>query len=176
MDDLINKAEHHMELGEYQQARKIYNEILLIDPNNARAYNKLGVISAREENLEQAKIYFIKALELNPKLSSASSNLGNIYFETGDFEKAKDCYEKAIALDPDNPVPYNNLAVIYKKSKDIDKFVKFYKKSVELSTQRLNDITKMQLKKKETIKSPYMAIFGFIIVVLVLYLLISFIR
>ncbi|WP_213975142.1 tetratricopeptide repeat protein [Tepidanaerobacter acetatoxydans] len=175
MDDLINKAEHHMERGEYQQARKIYNEILLIDPNNAIAYNKLGVISAREENLEQAKIYFIKALELNPKLSSASSNLGNIYFEKGDFEKAKDCYEKAIAIDPDNPVPYNNLAVIYKKSKDIDKFVKFYKKSIELSTHKLND-TKIDFKKKEAKKLPYMAILGFLIVMLILYLLISFKR
>lgn len=175
MDDLINKAEHYMERDEYQQARKIYNEILLIDPNNARAYNKLGVISVCEENLEQAKTYFIKALELNPKLSSASSNLGNIYFETGDFEKAKDCYEKAIALDPDNPVPYNNLAVIYKKSKDIDKFVKFYKKSIELSTHKLND-TKMHFEKKEAIKSPYMAILGFLIVMLVLYLLIYFVR
>lgn len=175
MDDLMIKAENHMQRGEYQEAREIYNEILSRDFDNAKAYNKLGVILAREQKTEQAKTYFMKALELNPRLSSAASNLGNVYFEARDLKNAKKYYEKAITLDPDNPIPYNNLAVVYKQSKDIDKYVKFYKKSVELSARRINDSTILPHEKKD-IRPVYKAVIGFLAVVLILYLLTSFAR
>lgn len=175
MDDLMIKAESHMERGEYQEARKIYNNILSRDPNNAKAYNKLGVILAREGNAEEAKTHFIKALKLNPRMSSAASNLGNVYFEAQDLEKAKEYYEKAIALDPENPIPYNNLAVIYKRSKDIDKYVKFYKKSVELSARRISG-SRTTPQKKEAMRPIYKVVVAFLAIVLILYLLTSLAR
>ncbi|HHY70980.1 MAG TPA: tetratricopeptide repeat protein [Thermoanaerobacterales bacterium] len=175
MDALMIKAESYMQRGEYQQARKIYNDILARDPNNAKAYNKLGVILAREGNVEQARVHFINALKLNPRLSSAASNLGNIYFEARDLEKAKEYYEKAIALDPENPIPYNNLAVIYKQSKDIDKYVKFYKKSVELSARRISS-SGIPQQKKGAMRPVYKAVTGFLAIALVIYLLTSFVR
>ena len=126
LDSLMIKAERFMQIGDYENAKKLYLEILNNEPENAKAYNKLGVISAREGNLQEAKHRFLKALELNPRLSSAASNLGNIYFEADDLKKAEEFYKKAISLNPDNPVPYNNMAVIYKKQ-TIDEYVKYYK-------------------------------------------------
>jgi Flp pilus assembly protein TadD len=175
MDDLIFIAESHMERGEYHEARKIYNEVLSRDPNNAKAYNKLGVILAREGDIEQAKTHFMKALEINPYMSSAASNLGNVYFEAHDMEKAKEYYKKAIVLDPENPIPYNNLAVIYKKSKDMDRYVKFYKKSVELSVRRI-DGSKKHSSKNEAMAPIYKTVIAFLAIVLILYLLTSFVR
>lgn len=175
MDDLMFKAENHMERGEYKEARKIYNDILSKDPSNAKAYNKLGVILARDGNVREAKANFIKALEINPRMSSAASNLGNVYFEAQDFEKAKDYYEKAIALDPENPIPYNNLSVIYKQTKDINKYVKFYKKSVELSARRIDGSRKYSPKKGAMVPI-YKTVIVFLAIVLILYLLTSYVR
>lgn len=172
MDELMMEAEKHLERGEYEEARRIYEQIVNNEPNNAKAYNKLGVIAAYEKNNEEAEAYFKKALELDPKLSSAASNLGNIFFEKEELEKARECYEKAIDLDPDNPIPYNNLAVIYKKQKEIDKFVKFYKKSVELSNKQLRNPQKDKFDKSQGAKSSHVGIIGFIVIALILYVLI----
>ncbi|HHV83826.1 MAG TPA: tetratricopeptide repeat protein [Tepidanaerobacter syntrophicus] len=174
MDELMMEAEKHLERGEYEEARHIYEQIINDEPDNAKAYNKLGVIAAYEKNNEEAEAYFKKALELDPKLSSAASNLGNIFFEKEELEKARECYEKAIDLDPDNPIPYNNLAVIYKKQKEIDKFVKFYKKSVELSNKQLRNPQKDKSGKRQRATSSYTGtgILGFIAVALILYVLI----
>ncbi|HHW01386.1 MAG TPA: tetratricopeptide repeat protein [Thermoanaerobacterales bacterium] len=136
VEDLMAEGRKLMNLGDYDGARDLFNELISREPDNAEAYNKLGVICARQRDFEEAKKCFLKALELKADFSSAASNLGNIFFETGDLDKAEEYYKKAAAMDPDNPVPYNNLAVIYKKQKKIDKYVSFYKKSISLESRR----------------------------------------
>lgn len=173
MENLMLKAENHMKRGEYEEARKIYNDILLKDPGNAKAYNKLGVICAYEKDTNQAKIYFMKALQLNPHLSSAASNLGNIYFELQDLDKAKTFYEKAIAIDPHNPIPYNNLAVVYKKLNDMENYVKYYKKSVKLSTDISNNL---EIRLHSKFSRAYKLVIGILAIGPVLYLLIWLVR
>jgi Flp pilus assembly protein TadD len=133
---LISEVQHLLDMGKYDEAKEKTMEILSSDPENAEAYNKLGVILIREKKLEEAKTAFTKALELKPRFSSAACNLGNLYFESGDMASAEQLYEHAIEYDPDNPVPYNNLAVIYRKQHRLDESVKCYKKSINLKFRR----------------------------------------
>ncbi|MDI3480835.1 MAG: hypothetical protein PWQ97_490 [Tepidanaerobacteraceae bacterium] len=134
--DLMLQGKKLMNLGEYDKAKEVFLALISREPNNAEAYNKLGVINVRLGDFSEAKSMFLKALEIKPDYSPAVSNLGNVFFEAGDMDKAEEYYKKAAAMDPDNPVPYNNLAVIYKKKKKIDKYVAYYKKSISLENRR----------------------------------------
>jgi tetratricopeptide (TPR) repeat protein len=82
----------------YLRAEKALLTILRIDQKNAAAYNRLGIIYARQKAYKDAIECFEIAQSLEPNASSLH-NVGLIYFETEDYAKSVLAYEQALALD-----------------------------------------------------------------------------
>lgn len=80
------------------RAEKALLSILKFDERNAAAYNRLGIIYAKEKHYEEAIECFEIAQSLDNNASSLH-NVGLIYFETGDYEKAAQAFKKAIEVD-----------------------------------------------------------------------------
>lgn len=87
------------------KAEKALLTILQFDQKNAVAYNRLGVLYAKEHRYDEA----IECLEISQSLdpnASSLHNVGLIYLETKNYEKAAMAFEQAIALEGDLPARY----------------------------------------------------------------------
>ncbi len=74
--------------------------ILKIDEKNVAAYNRLGILYAKQKEYKDAIDCFEIASSIEPSASSLH-NLGLIYYETENYEKAAVAFEQALKLEND---------------------------------------------------------------------------
>lgn len=80
------------------RAEKALLTILKIDEKNAAAYNRLGILYAKQKEFKDAIDCFEIACSIEPT-SSSLHNLGLIYYETENYEKAVTAFEEALKLE-----------------------------------------------------------------------------
>ncbi len=105
MKKLWSLAQSAMRERKPLKAEKALLTILKFDEKNAAAYNRLGILYAREKHFKEAIECFEIAQSLDNNASSLH-NVGLIYLETGNYEKAAMAFEQAIALEGDQPGRY----------------------------------------------------------------------
>ena len=87
------------------KAEKALLTILKFDEKNAAAYNRLGILYAKEKHFKEAVECFEIAQSLDNNASSLH-NVGLIYLETGKYEKAAMAFAQAIDIEGDQPGRY----------------------------------------------------------------------
>lgn len=130
-DSLIDKK--------YLRAEKALLTILRVDKRNASAYNRLGILYAKQNNFKEAIECFEIAQSLEPSASSLH-NVGLIYFETKNYEKAALAFEQALAIDNDLPARYIAYAKVQEKLGHNNKMIDALEQAVRLepTPQSLN--------------------------------------
>ena len=93
-------AHQGMRENRFLRAEKALLSILKIDEKNAAAYNRLGILYAKQKEYKDAIDCFEIASSIEPTASSLH-NLGLIYYETEDYPKASTAFEQAIKLESD---------------------------------------------------------------------------
>ncbi len=112
IDELI---EYFDSINEFEELTKLYELVLLMNPENTKALNNLAVIYADYyKNYEKAREYYEKTLALDSNEASVHYNFGVILeFNFQEYEHAKEHYLKAIELDPKYVDCYLNLSWLY---------------------------------------------------------------
>jgi tetratricopeptide (TPR) repeat protein len=87
-----------MRENRFLRAEKALLTILKIDEKNAAAYNRLGILYAKQREYKDAIDCFEIASSIEPSASSLH-NLGLIYYETENYEKAATAFEQALKLE-----------------------------------------------------------------------------
>lgn len=98
LDQLWSIAQTSLQDRKYLRAEKALLTILRVDERNASAYNRLGILYAKQQQYKEAIECFEIAQSLEPSASSLH-NVGLIYFETGQYDKAALAFEQALAID-----------------------------------------------------------------------------
>lgn len=80
------------------RAEKALLTILKIDKRNAAAYNRLGILYAKQKEYKDAIDCFEIASSIENSASSLH-NLGLIYYETENYDKAATAFEHALKLE-----------------------------------------------------------------------------
>jgi tetratricopeptide (TPR) repeat protein len=80
------------------RAEKALLTILKIDEKNTAAYNRLGILYAKQKEYRDAIDCFEIACSIEPTASSLH-NLGLIYYETENYDKAVTAFESALKLE-----------------------------------------------------------------------------
>ena len=91
-------AHQGMRENRFLRAEKALLTILKIDEKNAAAYNRLGILYAKQKEYRDA----IDCFEIASSIESTPSslhNLGLIYYETENYEKAAVAFEQALKLE-----------------------------------------------------------------------------
>src|SRR6059058_3327601 len=91
-------AHQGMRENRFLRAEKALLTILKIDEKNAPAYNRLGILYAKQKEYRDA----IDCFEIASSIESTPSslhNLGLIYYETENYEKAAVAFEQALKLE-----------------------------------------------------------------------------
>lgn len=84
----------------YLRAEKALLTILRVDERNARAYNRLGILYAKQQQFNDAIECFEIAQSLQPSASSLH-NVGLTYHQVGQLDKARQAFEQALELEGD---------------------------------------------------------------------------
>jgi len=101
--------------GDIEKAKVIYEEILVLEPNNHNALQLLGVIEIGNKQYTKALDLFIKSLEINPLNHVVYLNKGNALNELKRFDEALDSYDKAIEIKPDYSRAFYNRGITLAK-------------------------------------------------------------
>ncbi|MBR1874851.1 tetratricopeptide repeat protein [Candidatus Saccharibacteria bacterium] len=114
MKKLWDVAQTSMKDRKPLRAEKALLTILKFDEKNAAAYNRLGILYAKEQNYDEAIECFEIAQSLDNNASSLH-NVGLIYLETGAYEKAAMAFEQALELEEAVPARHIALSKAYEK-------------------------------------------------------------
>lgn len=97
---------------EWRKAEKLFDEILVIQPQFSGAYVNKALIAIQQKNLSGANNQLDKALEVNAMNPYAYQMKGRVARLTGDFEQAEKSYLKALNIWPEYPEAQVNLAIL----------------------------------------------------------------
>ena len=98
LDRLWEVAQESLRDRRYLRAEKALLTILRVDERNATAYNRLGILYAKQKAFDDAIECFEIAQSLEPSASSLH-NVGLIYYETKRYAKAALAFEQALAME-----------------------------------------------------------------------------
>jgi tetratricopeptide (TPR) repeat protein len=94
----IGVAYHHM--FALDQARKYYQQALVMNPSYADALNNLAAVYHGEHDYKQAERTYKRALKYAPSAAITYCNLGTSYFAEEKYKAGMEAYHKALALNP----------------------------------------------------------------------------
>lgn len=131
LDQLWDVAQDSLREKKYLRAEKALLTILRVDERNATAYNRLGILYAKQQAFKDAIECFEIAQSLEPSASSLH-NVGLIYYETGNYDKAALAFEQALAMENDLAARHIAYAKVQEKMGHNKKMIEALEKAVEL--------------------------------------------
>lgn len=131
LDGLWSIAQESLREKKYLRAEKALLTILRVDERNATAYNRLGILYAKQQAFKDAIECFEIAQSLEPSASSLH-NVGLIYYETGNYEKAALAFEQALAMEHDISARHIAYAKVQEKLGHDKKMIESLEKAVEI--------------------------------------------
>lgn len=131
LDKLWEVAQQSLRDKKYLRAEKALLTILRVDERNATAYNRLGILYAKQQAYKDAIECFEIAQSLEPSASSLH-NVGLIYYETGDYVKAALAFEQALAMESDLSARHIAYAKVQEKLGHPKKMIESLERAVEI--------------------------------------------
>lgn len=131
LDKLWDVAQEALHEKKYLRAEKALLTILRVDERNATAYNRLGILYAKQQAFKDAIECFEIAQSLEPSPSSLH-NVGLIYYETGHYEKAALAFEQALAMEDDLAARYIAYAKVQERLGHSKKMLESLERAVEI--------------------------------------------
>lgn len=131
LDQLWTIAQTSLQDRKYLRAEKALLTILRVDERNASAYNRLGILYAKQQQYKEAIECFEIAQSLEPSASSLH-NVGLIYFETENYTKAALAFEQALDMDSEHAARHIAYAKVQEKLKNDKKTIESLERAVEL--------------------------------------------
>lgn len=131
LDQLWSIAQTSLQDRKYLRAEKALLTILRVDERNASAYNRLGILYAKQQQYREAIECFEIAQSLEPSASSLH-NVGLIYFETENYDKAALAFEQALAMDSEHSARHVAYAKVQEKLGNNKRMIEALERAVQL--------------------------------------------
>lgn len=131
IDSFWKIAQEAFRQEKYLRAEKALLTILRVDEKNAVAYNRLGILYAKQENFDEAIECFEIAQSLEPTANNLH-NVGLIYYNTGEYGKAAIAFEQAIDIDNTSAARYIAYAKVQEKLGDHKKEIQALERAIEI--------------------------------------------
>ena len=135
MGKLWDIAHQGMRENRFLRAEKALLTILKIDQKNAAAYNRLGILYAKQKEYKDAIDCFEIASSIEPTASSLH-NLGLIYYETENYQKAATAFEQALKLEEELAARHVAYAKVQEKLGNTKLMFQGLERAVELEPNK----------------------------------------
>lgn len=148
----LTNANNYLNVKDYENAVKLYNEVLSEDAVNVEALYGKGLSLLKLKKYEEAIKAFDQVLLINPAFKDTYYRKALSHRNSSDYDKAIDSYLKYLTQNPNDPDTFFGLAQTYVQKKDLVYSAYYYnvyiqketreseKKWVEKSKSSLDDI------------------------------------
>ncbi|WP_281561212.1 tetratricopeptide repeat protein [Thalassomonas sp. RHCl1] len=139
------KARQHFELGQYEEAKEIY-QAQQNSPNCQWATIGLGKIALMEDELDVAEQYFKAVIEESPRYLSTYDWLAKTYQKQHQYEKAEEILERALLISPRSVGRLKEYADLCLENEHFDKATDAYQKTNDLAYHSIHHKPENALK------------------------------
>ena len=108
---LFKQGLAHQHLGQLEQARQCYAQVLQRNARHFDALYLMGTTLAQQGQLEQALGWLEQAAQVQADHAILQNNLGNILLALGRLEQAVAAFDRAVALKPDYAAAFHRRGV-----------------------------------------------------------------
>lgn len=119
-------------LQDMSGAKKCFEKIAKLEPNNVQVNFNLSVVLQRTGDLSAAAKALAKAVRLKPDFFEAHFNLGDIYRQLGQLEQSLASFQAALKLNPAYAPLHLNMGAISRQLRQHDDAVASYKRAIEI--------------------------------------------
>lgn len=134
----FDQALKQHQAGRLNDAERLYQNILRIDPQHADALHLLGVVAHQQGRHAQAVECIRKAISINGPAAPALNNLGTAYRDLGKIDEAIDAFRKAVAVAPAFAGAHFNLALALEATGQIQQAITSYENALANDAGFLN--------------------------------------
>ena len=97
--------------GVWDDARRLFERALELDPQNVDARNSLGLVTERQGDATTARDHYDKALAIDAGYTPAILNLASVRMQMGELAAAVALFSRAVTLAPGSYEAYNGLGI-----------------------------------------------------------------
>jgi tetratricopeptide (TPR) repeat protein len=126
-------AHNEQAKGNSDQAIRVFEEVLAVDPNNADAYNQIGYRYGYRGEYDKAMDSLKKYQFIAPDTANPFDSLAEVQAYSGHYNEAIENLNHALAIKADFYPAYWHLGVVYEGLGNYAKAVENYEKAAELS-------------------------------------------
>lgn len=119
----------------FEEALSLFNQILILEPQNYQALNSKGATYAFQGRYSEGISLIQQALQIKPEFIYAHFNLGLAYELAGNYEKSIEAYKEAIQLDEKDVWSYYGIASIYGRKGDVEKVIEWLRPAIVLDPE-----------------------------------------
>jgi tetratricopeptide (TPR) repeat protein len=119
------------ETKKYENAVVLWRDTLAKNPDSSIAYNNLGAIYLKAQDLPKALENFQQALRAKPSAESYY-NVANVLAHMGDYSQAMGYYRESIRIGPEMAVMHNDLANCWLAKGNVTEAIAEYRKALAL--------------------------------------------
>lgn len=98
--------------GKYDEAKKLYNKAIQLEPENAAYYSNRSACWSKIGNHESALADANRCIQKDAKFVKGYSRKAKAYFDQGDFNNAEAAYKEGLTIEPGNKACTDGLAEI----------------------------------------------------------------
>lgn len=145
---LIERASFFTKQKKWDEAKKLYRQVLRQDPASSVAMNGLGAIALQCGEEAAALRHLRRATTANPGNFNAQLNLANALLRTNQLQLALSAAFAARKLKPDHPATHRTLHDIYKSGRRPDLALKAIQRARELDPNSVKSLTDLVSAKR----------------------------
>jgi tetratricopeptide (TPR) repeat protein len=121
-----------LQAGKNEKAVSAFLEVVRLEPDNAYAWNDLGLAYDDLRQYNQAIHAYQEAIRLKPEDASAWNNLGLVYNHLRQYDQAIHAHQEAIRLKPEDASAWSNLGIAYSDLHQYDQAIHAYQEAIRL--------------------------------------------
>jgi tetratricopeptide (TPR) repeat protein len=136
-DQKFALAQSYEQVGDYDSATKLYEELYLLDPSNSQLISSLYRVYLQKKNYAAAVNVLEERIKREPDDITAYGMLGSAYYLMGNEEKAFESWDKPFQSEKINPLFYRVIGEYIVERRAFEKAIEFYEKGKEVSNDKI---------------------------------------
>ena len=130
---MLAEAARLHQAGHLDQAARLYQNVLAVEPGNADGLHLLGLLAYQTGQAETAVGLIRKAIAVNGREASFHFHLARALKALGRLDEAASSYRRALSLKPNDADSYNNLGNVLAEAGKFDEAVSAYRRALDLA-------------------------------------------
>ena len=118
--------------GRSDEAVRVWEQLVALDPNFAAPYNQLGYYWLGRGEIAKSEEYFKRYRFLAPDQANPHDSLGEMYAAVGRYDEAEEALRKALTIKPDFFPALGHLGTVELGRGRYDKAAEYFRKAADL--------------------------------------------